>query len=1203
MSFWNHFTRLVRAKCQKRGNLKQRPFRIEALEERQLLAVTAGVFETAAAVLPADAAVWAAPQPVGETDDLGAPEDQPVHVPRLPDLAPSLSGAVTAVTSNSFVVKDAVVKNNGKGAASGYTVTVYASTDSTIDTSDIKLAAYSFGELASGASSPVGNPKITFDNLTVGETYYIGWIISDVEGEQVTENNTALCTKAITIPAAKAPTLTASLAGAAGDVTSSSFVLKDAMVKNIGNVAATGYTVTVYASTDSTIDTSDIELKSFSFGELAVDKASPVGNPVISISGLLTVGETYYIGWIISDVDGEQVTANNTALCTKAITIPDASDRAPDLAPSISGAASNVTSNSFVLKGSTVKNVGKVAASGYTVTVYASTDSTVDTGDIKLAEYSFGELGVGASLSLGNPEIMFNDLLTVGETYYVGWIISDAEGEVKTANNTATCAKPITIPAVGVPDLMPSISGAATAVTNSSLVLKGAVVKNKGKAAASGYTVTVYASTDSTIDTGDIKLDSYTFDELLNVGDTSPLGNPKIKFNDLLTVGETYYIGWIISDVEGEINTANNTALCTKAVTIPDVAEGAPDLVPSISGAATEITSNSFVLKGAMVKNNGKAAASGYTVTVYASTDSTIDTGDIMLESFSYEELGVGASSPLGNPKVSFDNLTVGETYYIGWIISDAEGETKTANNTALCTKPITIPGAKAPDLVPSLTGAASNVTSNSFVLKGSTVRNVGKVAASGYTVTVYASTDSTIDTGDIELKSFSFGELGVGASMSLGNPEISISGLLTVGETYYIGWIISDAEGEVNTANNTATCAKPITIAGANAPDLAPSLSGAASNVTSNSFVLKGSTVKNVGKVAASGYTVTVYASTDSRIDTGDIELKSFSFEELGVGASAPLGNPEISISGLLTVGETYYIGWIISDVEGETIIANNTAKCTKPITIPEAIDRAPDLTPSVTGAASEVTSNSFVLAGSSVKNNGKAVANGYTVTVYASTDSTIDTSDIELESFSFDALGVGASAPLGNPKVSFKNLTVGETYYIGWIISDVEGEQVAANNTAQCVKPITIPGAKAPDLAPSLSGVGSTVTRDSFILKGATVKNIGKVAASGYTVTVYASTDSTIDTDDIELASYSFGALDVDTALPLGDKVISISNLTAGETYYVGWIISDVEGEINTANNTARSKTIKVPAAKAGLLPEVFDTVFDDYIPVDIF
>ncbi|MBR6481230.1 MAG: hypothetical protein IKT12_05955, partial [Thermoguttaceae bacterium] len=436
-----------------------------------------------------------------------------------------------------------------------------------------------------------------------------------------------------------------------------------------------------------------------------------------------------------------------------------------------------------------------------------------------------------------------------------------------------------------------------------------------------------------------------------------------------------------------------------------------------------------------------------------------------------------------------------------------------------------------------------------------------------------------------------------------LGNPEISISGLLTVGETYYIGWIISDAEGEVNTANNTATCAKPITIAGANAPDLAPSLSGAASNVTSNSFVLKGSTVKNVGKVAASGYTVTVYASTDSRIDTGDIELKSFSFEELGVGASAPLGNPEISISGLLTVGETYYIGWIISDVEGETIIANNTAKCTKPITIPEAIDRAPDLTPSVTGAASEVTSNSFVLAGSSVKNNGKAVANGYTVTVYASTDSTIDTSDIELESFSFDALGVGASAPLGNPKVSFKNLTVGETYYIGWIISDVEGEQVAANNTAQCVKPITIPGAKAPDLAPSLSGVGSTVTRDSFILKGATVKNIGKVAASGYTVTVYASTDSTIDTDDIELASYSFGALDVDTALPLGDKVISISNLTAGETYYVGWIISDVEGEINTANNTARSKTIKVPAAKAGLLPEVFDTVFDDYIPVDIF
>ncbi|MBO7725985.1 MAG: hypothetical protein J6S40_05910, partial [Thermoguttaceae bacterium] len=301
-----------------------------------------------------------------------------------------------------------------------------------------------------------------------------------------------------------------------------------------------------------------------------------------------------------------------------------------------------------------------------------------------------------------------------------------------------------------------------------------------------------------------------------------------------------------------------------------------PDLDASNGGSVTKLADGTITLKTGIIKNIGPDDANaGWKITVYASTDTNITTGDYKLaESIATPKLASKQSTTLTISNISTDDLPAGN-YYIGWIISDVAGETKLNNNTAYCTRVVKVTGSALPDLTPSLSGTVTAVSNGKFTLKGAVVKNSGKAASGGYTVTVYASADSTINTSDTKLASYSFPSLGAGETYTIPNKDISVSGL-TAGKTYYIGWIISGVSGETNTSNNTAKSGT-ITIP-AQSPDLTPSLSGAVTAVSNGKFTLKGAVVKNNGKAASGGYTVTVYASSDSTINTSDTKLASYS-------------------------------------------------------------------------------------------------------------------------------------------------------------------------------------------------------------------------------------------------------------------------------------------------------------------------------------
>ena len=125
----------------------------------------------------------------------------------------------------------------------------------------------------------------------------------------------------------------------------------------------------------------------------------------------------------------------------------------------------------------------------------------------------------------------------------------------------------------------------------------------------------------------------------------------------------------------------------------------------------------------------------------------------------------------------------------------------------------------------------------------------------------------------------------------------------------------------------------------GASLLDLVVSNGGAVpdSVVAGNVFNITTGAIKNAGGVASGNYTVTFYASTSSStLFTSGINLGSVSKTSLAIGGTtAATLKVDSANSRKLAVGTSYYIGWVISGVSGETNAGNNTGYRTTPIAV----------------------------------------------------------------------------------------------------------------------------------------------------------------------------------------------------------------------------------------------------------------------------
>lgn len=349
--------------------------------------------------------------------------------------------------------------------------------------------------------------------------------------------------------------------------------------------------------------------------------------------------------------------------------------KAPDL--SVTGGTFTTPSNGkFTLTTGTIQNVGTVTASGSYLLEVGTFDP--DTGEVLVLKTQTvtKTIAPGKSATFRISNIPTSDLKP-GGTYYVVWAISEVAGESNLNNNIAVCSAMLTAPG---PDLTASVGGTA-ALSGNTISLTTGTVRNAGKGAANaGYKITFYASTDTTITENDIQLgDGFTINEPLAAGKSKTF-----KFNvstDGLAIGQSYYIGWIISDVDGESVKTNNAAYCRKPLTIP----GPPDIALLASASGTikfNSKNNTFSLSNVKFQNIGTGAASSYTFTISAVD---INKNEYILKTAQYNRmLGVGKTVSVSMNNVSINTLPRGKDYVIGWYVL-ANGDTNFDNGGAIC--------------------------------------------------------------------------------------------------------------------------------------------------------------------------------------------------------------------------------------------------------------------------------------------------------------------------------------------------------------------------------------------------------------------------------------------------------------------------------------------------------------------------------------
>lgn len=266
-----------------------------------------------------------------------------------------------------------------------------------------------------------------------------------------------------------------------------------------------------------------------------------------------------------------------------------------------------------------------------------------------------------------------------------------------------------------------------------------------------------------------------------------------------------------------------------------------------------------------------------------------------------------------------------------------------------------------------------------------------------------------------------------------------------------------------------------------------------------------------------------------------------------------------------------SYYIIAVIDPANNacETNKLNNIGTSLTTINI-----TAPDLiATSISTNSTSYQKGAQITIKDTVKNQGKAAANGFYVKYYLSKDSNITTSDTYLGSRYVSGLKTGESSTASENFALPSNL-VG-SYYIGAIVdsSNNVSELYESNNIKVGSTTINI---IAPDLvAKSISTSSIVYYKGKKITIQNTVKNQGTAAAAGFYVKYYLSTSKT-STSSVYIGQRYVSSLK-SGASSAASTSLTLSSTVKKGTYYIKMVIYPVNSsmESDISNNVIYSGT----------------------------
>ena len=933
-----------------------------------------------------------------------------------------------------------------------------------------------------------------------------------------------------------------------------------ATVRNQGDGTAPVTTLRYYRSSDSSITTSDALVDTDSVN---TRDAGETSDESVRMAAPTSAG-TYYIGACVDAVPGESNTQNNCSNGVE-ITVTGFTQATPDLVvQSASTDKSNVNAGGSLTLSATVRNQGGASSTATTLRYYRSTSRTISRSDVAVGTDAIAVLGASGS-SAQSIDLTAPDRIG---TYYYGACVDEVAIESNTQNNCSADVK------VEIKPVYPDLVVESPTVDESNLETGGGfrltvTVRNQGDNRLGATTTLRYLrSTDSTITTSDTEVGTDDVNRLK----PSSTDTESINLDAPATAG-TYYYGACVDSVTGESDTTNN---CSGSVEVT-ATQGNPDLlVESPSVDESNPAAGTIVRLRVTAKNQGDRSSPATTVRFYRSTDSTISSGDTEVATDSVRSLEPSQTS---NESIDLTAPANAGTYYYGACVDPVTGESDTGNNcSASVTVTVTGTTTTAPDLVvesPSVDDKhldPEDSREDDFRLTV-TVRNQGDGASPEATLRYYRSTDSTITTSDTQVDTDIANALTASETDEI---YTSIDSPTSSG-TYYYGACIDSVSRESNTGNNCSTGVEVIVSkVGEGNPDLvveSPTVSS--DNVAAGMSLTVGATVRNQGTGRSPDTDLRYYRSTDSTITTSDTEVDSDGTDTLGPTETTTESD------GILAPGDagTYYFGACVESVARESNTQNNCSGGVA-VTVTGSATVGPDLVvESPTVDYSRVAPDKTFRIDVTVRNQGNVESLRTTLSYYRSTDSTITTSDTEVDTGTVSSLDPSES---DGEYDSPRSPETEGTYYYGVCVDSVADETDTTNNCSAGVQ-VTVIG---PDLvveSPSVND-SSLDAGESFTLS-VTVRNQGGEGerSSSTDLRYYRSTDSSISTSDTQVGTDGVSSLASDATSP--ESITLTAPATDGtSTYYYGACVDSETDESVTNNNCSSAVAVTVTGESPG-------------------
>lgn len=712
-------------------------------------------------------------------------------------------------------------------------------------------------------------------------------------------------------------------------------------IRNRGTTATTDNFINrVYITTAATVDPTQTGVYTINMsgieGSETIDKQASFQVP----ASLQPATYNVFVALDAADTVDETDETNNLVKAEQVLTVTDGSLPIDLLVSTPTASSATVAAGSNVTIDTTVTNAGTAAVGAFYVKVMISADPEITAGDVQLHSVQVMGLAGGAnapqSLTVAMPMTVDN------RPWYVG-VVVDPDGEIAETDETNNAS---------------SLSGLMT-TTGGSGCTEDANEPNETPATATVLAAGQLPALKVCGQTADwFKMDLGIGDRLTSRIDfqnangdldlavfamTNPLapidaseGSANMEEVDsgVALAAGTYLVKVSMSEA------ASNEYSLTAALqdnggpgidvmpTAFTVGDGTP--IPPGNAAATSLT----------IYNFGDAAATGFDVELYLSTDKTLGAGDTLVDSFAVTGIAAGMSDTKAR------SITVPAAFATGyyWVIAKTDSGNSQVEghetNNEMAVKVGVGSGCIDDGFEPNDTIAASSVVDNGtytdlqICMGGSPNGDVYAITTgAGGTITVVVS-DMT---GDLDVNLLNASNVAPSDCSSGTNDCNGVSGgtvnetvqyTSTAGGTYYVrvfGYGSAKGPYTMTVTGSTGSM-----------PDFAPhTVTASPGSLVAGDELQVDAKIKNNSTQPTAAFQWSIRLSSDATIDGGDLMIDTFDEVAMTAGENRAVSK-KVTIPET-TAGGQYYVG-VIADPSGavtESTETNNAAVTATKVTV----------------------------------------------------------------------------------------------------------------------------------------------------------------------------------------------------------------------------------------------------------------------------